>query len=1056
MIQRLVERALKMPFIVLSTVTLVLIVGLAAYKRLDIEAYPNPCPPLIEVITQPTGWSAEEVERYVTIPLEIGLAGMKGLDHVRSQSLFELSDVKCYFKWGYDYWNVRQEVINRLQFVGLPNNLQGSLSPWNAIGEIFRYTLQGKGYTLKDLKTAEDWIMERQWRQVPGVIDVTSYGGETKEYHVEVDPYRLKGQGVTLQQVITAVGNANQNVGGNRLVIGEQAYTVRGIGLVKNVHDVEDVVVAEVKGVPIRVRDVAVVDIGNAPRLGVVGHDDDADVVQGIVLMRYDGETPATLEGVHAKIDKIRNLHLLPPGMDIVPYYDRGNLVKLTTHTVIENLVIGMSLVVLTLLLFLGNWRAALITAANIPIALLIAFIGMVASGTSANLLSIGAVDFGIVVDSTVIMMENIFRHLGGHGKGTMQERILSGAREVGGPMMFSTLIIGVAFLPLFTMTGVSGVIFAPMARTYAFAIGGAICMALTLTPVLTSRFVSAQAEEKEVWIMHVLHKLYNPFFDAALRKPKRSFAIRLIPIGLCVVLFPLLGGEFMPKLEEGNFWIRATLDTSISLQQSAKYVGRMRRILRGCPDDPNVPCTLENRTEHGKLIETVVSQLGRPDDGTDVAQFNNIEFFAPLKHFDEWPRGFKKSMLTEEMNSKLHAAFPGVVFNFSQYISDNVEEAISGVKGENSVKVMGPDVVANEHNAETIMDVMSKVRGVQDLGMFRTLGQPSVKIVPDKAACARYGLNTGDIDAVVTAAVGGQAITNVYEGEKFFALTVRWLEPYRKSVEAIREITVATPDGNFIPLGQLATVTIEDGPTVIFREDGFRYAPVKFSVRGRDLKSTIEECQSKIAESVHLAYDSHLEWAGEINELNDAMGRLVVIVPLTLLLIAFLTYSAVKNWVDTLIVLVDIPVACTGGVLALLITGNNFSVSAAMGFISIFGIAIQDAILVVTYFQRLRDVEGHSIVQAAREAAEKRFRPVLMTTLVATLGLLPAALSNGIGAQTQKPLAVVVIGGSLILAILTRVLQPPLLVMAHEWMERRAQRRLDRAPMQPIAGSAG
>jgi cobalt-zinc-cadmium resistance protein CzcA len=1042
MIQQLVALALRFRFIVFSVVVLISILGIAAYQRLDIEAYPNPCPPLVEVITQPVGWSAEEVERYVTIPLEIGLAAMKGLDHVRSQSLFELSDVKCYFKWGYDYWAVRQEVINRLQFVSLPNGLSGQLSPWNAIGEVFRYTLEGKGYTLKDLKTAEDWIMERQWRQVDGVIDVTSYGGETKEFHVEVDPYRLKGQGVTLLQVTTAIANANQNVGGNRLIMGEQSYNIRGIGLLRNDHDIENIVVAEQKGIPVRVRDVANVTIGNAPRLGVVGHDDDPDVVQGIVLMRYDGETPSTLKGVHDRVDRIRKLHLLPPGMEIVPYYDRGNLVKVTTHTVMENLIIGMTLVVLVLLLFLGNTRAALITALNIPLALLIAFCGLVATGTSANLISLGAVDFGIVVDSTVIMMENIFRHVGSHGKGSMQDRILTGAKEVAGPMTFSTLIIGVAFLPLFTMTGVSGVIFAPMARTYAFAIGGAILMALTLTPTLAAAFVPAQAEEKEVFIMRWLHKLYAPLFDAALKKPKRAFLIRLVPILLCVALFPLLGGEFMPKLEEGNFWIRATLPTSVSLPKSASYVGRIRRILRGCPEDPKAPCSDENRTEHGKLVETVISQLGRPDDGTDVAQFNNIEFFAPLKPFDEWPRGLTKATLTQEMESKLRETFPGVVFNFSQYISDNVEEALSGVKGENSVKVMGPDIVANERNAEGIVDVMSKVRGVADLGMFRTLGQPNIKIVPDRVSCGRYGLNTGDIDAVISAALGGQAITNVYEGEKFFALTVRWLEPYRKSLEAIREINVATPDGNYIPLGQLARITVEEGPNIIFREDGFRYAPVKFSVRGRDLKSTIAEAKRKIEEAVHLPYDTHLEWAGEINELNEAMDRLVIILPITLLLIAFLSYTAVKNWVDTLIVLIDIPVACTGGVLALLITGIHFSVSAAMGFISIFGIAIQDAILVVTYFQRLRDVEGHSIVNAAREAAEKRFRPVLMTTLVATLGLLPAALSNGIGSQTQKPLAVVVIGGSLILAILTRVLQPPLLVMAHEWMERRRERR--------------
>jgi cobalt-zinc-cadmium resistance protein CzcA len=1042
MIQKLVAFALRMPFIILSSVVVIILAGFGAYTRLDIEAYPNPVPPLVEVITQPDGWSAEEVERYVTIPLEIGLSGMPGLDHMRSQSIFGLSDVKCYFKWGHEYKDVRQEVINRIQFVQMPQNLQAQLSPWNAIGEIFRYTLTGKGYTLKDLKTTEDWILERQWKQVDGVIDVTSYGGETKQYHVGVDPYRLRGQGVTLQQVIQGVNNANANVGGQRLTIGEQSYNVRGIGLMKNVHDIEDVVVAEQTGVPVRVKDVANVDIGFAPRLGIVGHDEEPDVVQGIILMRYGGETPHALEGVYQRLEYIRKYHLLPPGMDLVPYYDRGKLVKVTTHTVLENLLFGMSLVVVVLLLFLGHTRAALITALNIPIALLIAFIGLVTTGTSANLISLGAVDFGIVVDSTVIMMENIFRHLGHHGKGSMKERILKGADEVAGPMSFSTLIIGVAFLPLFTMTGVSGVIFAPMARTYAFAIGGAILMALTLTPVLASKFVSPQMEEKEGLIMRVLHRVYAPFFDAALKRPKAALAFALIPIGLCVVLFPFLGGEFMPKLEEGNFWIRATLPTSISLDQSAKYVGRMRRILRGCPAEEQKPCTEENRTEHGKVVETIVSQLGRPDDGTDLSQFNNIELFAPLKSFDEWPRGLTKEKITEEMSEQLHEAFPGVVFNFSQYISDNVEEALSGVKGENSVKILGPDLNSNEKIADQIMEVMGGVDGVKDLGLFRSLGQPNVKIIPDRAACARYGLNTGDVEQVVQAAVGGQAITQVYEGEKHFDLTVRWLEPYRRSVEAIREITVSTPDGNNIPLGQIAQVSIEDGPSVIYREDGMRYAPVKFSVRGRDLKSTIAEAQQKIAAKVHLPYDTHLEWAGEINELNEAMGRLLVIVPVTLLIIGFLVYMAVKTWIDTLIVIVSIPVACTGGVLALLVTRMNFSVSAAMGFISIFGIAIQDAILVVTYFQRLRDSEGHPIVQAAREAAEKRFRPVLMTTLVATLGLTPAAISNGIGAQTQKPLAIVVIGGSLILAVLTRILQPPLLVLAHEWMERRSERR--------------
>jgi cobalt-zinc-cadmium resistance protein CzcA len=1066
MIQRIVAGALRMPFLVFACAVLLIILGLAAYRQLDIEAYPNPCPPLVEVLTQPPGWSAEETERYVTIPVEVGLSGMPGLDHIRSFSLFGLSDVKCYFTWATEYKDARQEVINRLQFIPLPAGLTGQLSPWNAIGEVFRYRLVGKGYTLKDLKSAEDWIMERQWRRVQGVIDVTSYGGETKQYHVEVDPYRLRGHGVTLGQLTNAIQNANQNVGGQRLFMGEQSYDVRGIGLLGSrdaqTQDIEDSVVAEQKGTPVRIKDIADVEIGHAPRLGIVGFNEDPDVVQGIVVMRYGAETPKTLEGIYKRLTYIRENHILPPGMDIQPYYDRGALVHVTTHTVLENLVVGMILVTVVLLLFLGHARAALITAINIPLALLIAFCGLVGTHTSANLISLGAVDFGIVVDSTVIMMENIFRHLGPHGRGTMIDRIEQSSREVATPMTFSTLIIGVAFLPLFTMTGVSGVIFAPMARTYAFAIGGAICLALTLTPVLASKVLPAQAEERESAIMRVLHRIYSPAFDLAMKFPKAAIAFSIFPIVLCIVLFPLLGREFMPKLEEGNFWIRATLPMSISLDQSAKYVGRMRAILRGCPTEPNVACDDASR-RHPEVID-VVSQLGRPDDGTDVSGFYNIEFFAPLKPFDEWPRGLTKEKLTEQINKELSSAFPGVVFNFSQYISDNVEEAISGVKGENSVKVYGKDLEKNQALAEAIVDVMGKVRGVADLGLFRSLGQPSIKITPLRKQCARYGLNTGDVDAVIQAAIGGQAVTQVYEGEKYFDLTVRWKEQYRTSLEAIREITVSAPDGSSLPLGQLADIEATEGPAMIYREDGVRYSPVKFSVRGRDLAGTIAEAQTKIDEEIPRCdkappgwnklcrpYDSRLEWAGEINELHEAEGRLQIIIPLTVLLITFLTYSAVKTWLDTMLVIISIPIACTGGVLALLITGHNFSVSAAMGFISIFGIAIQDAILVVTYFQRLRETEGHAIELAAREAAEKRFRPVLMTTLVATLGLLPAALSHGIGSQTQKPLAIVVIGGSLILAILTRVVQPPLLVVAHTWLERRRGHQRPAASLEEV-----
>ena len=1032
MIPRLIAQALQAPLLVLALAAAILVGGSLAYARLDIEAYPNPVPPLVEVITQTDGWSAEEVERYVTVPLEIGLSGMLGLKHMRSQSLFGLSDVKIYFDWGVDYWAARQEVINRLGFITLPQGVAATISPWNAIGEVFRYTVDGPSYTLDELKGAQDWVLERQFRRVPGVVDVTSYGGETREYHVEVDPFRLRGQQVTLQQIEAALGGANLNVGGQRLALGEQSYDIRGVGLLRHVHDIEAVVVAEVAGTPVRVKDVAQVKLGAAPRLGMVGYDDVQDAVQGIILMRYGGETPATLDGIYARIDYIRQNHLLPPGMDIRPYYDRGDLVHITTHTVIENIGVGIVLVLLVLYSFLGSFKAALITAINIPLALLIAFMGLVLSGTSANLISMGAVDFGIVVDSTVIMMENLFHHLGPDKPGTMRDRVMQVGHEVGRPMAFSTAIIGVSFLPLFTMTGVSGVIFSPMARTYALAISGAILMALTLTPVLSAKFISPHFVERENLLMRVLHRIYDPLFDLALAHPKAATVFRVVPIVACFFLFPLLGGEFMPKLEEGNLYIRATLPTSVSFAQSSETVQRLRRVVRGCPDDANLVC--DAATQRYPEVVMAESQLGRPDDGTDVTGYFNIEIFAPLAPFDTFRKGVTKESLIADLNADLTRKFPGVVFNFSQMISDNVEEAVAGVKGQNSIKVFGEDVTRNEDFAGQIVDVLGQVRGIEDLGLMRSLGQPGIKITPDREACARYGLNTGDVESVVHGAVGGSAVTQVYEGERRFDLTVRWQPEYRESLDAIRHITVATTDGAQVPLAQLARIELIDGPATIYREDGQRYAPVKFSVRGRDLEGTIGEAQRKIAAAVHLPYDAHLAWSGEMGELRDAQHRLAFIVPLSLLLVALLAYTAVRTWLDTLMVLIDIPIACTGGLLALLITGEHFSVSAAMGFVSIFGIAIQDAILVVTYFQRLHFVDGLELVAAARSASEKRFRPVLMTTLVATLGLLPAAISTGIGAQTQKPLAIVVIGGSLIVAVLTRVLQPTLLVATYPY----------------------
>jgi cobalt-zinc-cadmium resistance protein CzcA len=776
---------------------------------------------------------------------------------------------------------------------------------------------------------------------------------------------------------------------------------------------------------------VAAVSVGAAPRLGIVGHDDEPDVVEGIVLMRYGGDSLKTIRGIHDRVDYIHQNRVLPPGIDIEPVYDRADLVKLTTHTVMENLLVGMILVSIVLFLFLGNVRAALITAINIPLALLFAFSGMVWSGTAANLISLGAVDFGIVVDSTVIVMESIFVNFIRKG-GSAFERVVAAAREVGPPMFASTLIIAVAFIPLFTLTGVAGVIMSPMAHTYAFAIGGAILLALTFTPMLASRALTMhndEHEEKESAVMRFLNRIYRPVFAFSLRRPKLAIFVGVVPVVIALAASVFLGREFMPKLEEGNFWIRATLPISISLEQSARYVGRMRSIVRGCPSDEGATCTKEQQRRPEVL--TVISQLGRPDDGTDVSGFYNIELLAPLSPAKEWRKGLTKELMTQEIQKDLANAFPGVVFNFSQVISDNVEEAMSGVKGENTVKVVGPDLHVDESKAEEIEDVLGKVPGVEDLGIFRSLGQPAIRITPYRTQIGRYGLNTGDVAAVVQAAIGGQVITQVFEGEKHFDLILRWAEQYRRDTRSIRNILVSTPDGSQVPLGQLAEVVEEEGPSVIFREDLKRYVPVKFSVRGRDLGSTISEAQARIKNAVKLPYDTHLEWDGEMNQLRETTERLLLIVPVTLLIIAFLAYSSAKNWRDTLIVLLGVPVACSGGLMALYVTGTDFSISAAMGFISILGVAVQDALLVVTYARQLREA-GHSAEDSALLAAERRLRPVLMSTFVAMLGLFPAAVSRGIGSETQKPLAIVVIGGALALVILPRLLQPALVALAH------------------------
>ncbi|MBU6480504.1 MAG: CusA/CzcA family heavy metal efflux RND transporter [Nitrospirae bacterium] len=1015
MIARIVELSLVQRVMVCVLGFLLLFGGLYAFHVLDIVAYPDPSPPMVELITQYPGWSAEEIERQITIPIEVALNGTPGLTDVRSLSIFGLSDIKIYFDFHTDIFRDRQEVLNRLGSVQLPPGAAPSLSPWWAIAEIYRYELTGAGETtLTDLKTIQDWQVRREFRRIPGVIDVTAFGGTTKEYHVDIDPGRLISYGVNLSQVMSALTNSNANVGGNYLTIGAQNYNIRGLGLINGIADIENVVVAEKEGTPIFVKTLGKVAVGPRVRLGKVGIDDRDDVVEGVILLQRGYKALNVLDKVRGKVEDL-NTWKLPSGVKIKTFYDRTALIHTTVETVTDILISGMVLVFIILFVFLGHLRAALIVALTIPLSLLFTFGMMVSIGQSANLISLGSIDFGIIVDATLIMVESIFFHLA-HGKThdlTVHQQIVRAARQVGQPIFYSTAIIVVAFIPLFTMTGVPGKIFAPMSITYGFALVGALLMAFTLAPVLCSFLLKGTISEEDTAIVRVVRRSYNGVLEWALDH-------RAVVVGACVGLLALtgvalksMGGEFMPALEEGNLWVRATMPVDISFAQAAKLTSEIRRLFRESPE-----------------VTTIVSQLGRPDDGTDPTSFFNAEFLANLKPEKEWRPRLSKDALIEEIEGRLKD-IPGIIFNFSQVIQDNVEEAMSGVKGENSIKLFGADLKTMEAKAVEIEHVMRQIRGVKDLGVFRLIGQPNLLIQVDREASARYGLQVADVNAVVQAAVGGQAVTQVYEGERLFDLVVRFLPEFRQDVDAIGNILVSTPNGARIPLKQVASITTQTGAFIIYRENNERYIPIKFSVRDRDLQSTVEEAQARLAKEVSLPQRYRMEWAGQYDQLKEEQSRLAMVVPISLVIILFLLYTTFDSIKNALLVLSAVPFALVGGVLSLVATDTNFSISAAVGVISTLGVAILGGVLLISRIEDFRRT-GLTLREAVRKGADVQMRPILMATLGAAIGLLPAALATGIGSQAQKPLARVVVGGMLTAAVLILVVLPVLYEIVH------------------------
>jgi cobalt-zinc-cadmium resistance protein CzcA len=1030
MIRRLVDFALDNRWLVLGAAILLFAWGIISFRNLPVEAYPDVANNYVQIITQWPGRAAEEVEQQVTIPIENQMSGIPHMVHLRSSSLAGLSSLMLIFDDdSVNDWN-REKVLERLSQVNLPPGLQPQIgTDYSPVGQILFYKLSSSNpeYDNMELKSIEDWTLEKQFKSVPGVVDVSSFGGMTREYQVRVDPDKLISYGLSIGQLEQQLSANNINAGGSFIEEGQQQVNVRAVGLVATVNDIEQIVLKTQSGTPIRVKDVAVVAQGPKIRLGQMGYAihkvdgkivDEDDIIGGIVLLLKGADEDPTLDGIHAKIKEL-NEQILPKGVKIVPYLDRSDLVHYTTHTVLHNLSEGILLVVIILFFFLGNVRGALIVSLTMPFALLFAAICLDLRHIPANLLSLGALDFGMFVDATVVMVENILRHLSHHEANnghSPREKIRSAAHEVQRPVFYARGIVITAYLPIFTLQAVEGRLFKPMAWTVAFALVGSLLFSMLVAPVLSSFAFSKGAKE---WRNPAVEWITNHYQQAVkwairTRYPVIGVAAGALVLSAFLVFSGAIGSEFLPHLDEGAIWVRGTLAPSTGPTAGIDVMNRTRVILASFPE-----------------VTQVASQTGRPDDGTDTTGFFNTEYFVDLKPKEKWRPIFHKDKeeLISAMDRELEKV-PGVVWNFSQPISDNVEEAVSGVKGELAVKVYGEDLKVLEAKSNEIVDAMSKVKGVQDLGVFRVIGQPNLNFTVDRKAAARFGINVADVQDAIQTAVGGNAVSQVLRGEARYDLVVRYLPQYRDTEDAINRIRLLAPAGERVSLAQLTNVKTEDGAEEIYREGGQRYIAIKYSVRGRDLQSTVEEAISKVNQQVKLPAGYHMDWAGEYASQKRANARLLLVLPITILLIFIILYTMFQSLKWAILILLNVAMAPVGGLLALLFTGTNFSVSSGVGFLALFGVSVQTGVIMLEYINQLR-VLGYSIEESAAGGAVLRLRPIMMTSLVATLGLLPAALSHGIGSDSQRPFAIVIVGGLITALLLSIFLLPTLYV----WM---------------------